>query len=305
MGGIGRPWLPLVVDDRNQPVETFTLNDGYQIPKLGIGVNQVRSADVGPALARAFEVGYRSVDTANTYLNERAVGRAVRDSGLPREEIYLTTKVWSTNSEYTKMSAAIGRTLERLDTDYLDLLLLHQQYGDYNGAWKAMEEAVAAGKVRSIGISNFNRRRLTDLISRATVLPAVAQVERHPYFQQCEQKAFLEQFGTVVGSWFPLGRGDRELLAEPLFAELGRKYGKSPAQVILRWHAQSETIVIPGSTDPAHIRSNFELFDFALTAQEMDRIGEMDRNKRFHNLPEFVERIVFQSMRVDYDKRQR
>lgn len=286
-------------------METFTLNDGNQIPKLGIGVNQVRSADVGPALARAFEVGYRSVDTANTYLNERAVGQAIRDSGLPREEIYLATKVWSTDSGYTKMSAAIDRTLKRLDTDYLDLLLVHQQYGDYNGAWKAMEEAVVAGKVRSIGISNFNLRRLTDLVSMATVLPAVAQVERHPYFQQHEQKAFLEQFGTVVAGWFPLGRGDRELLAEPLFAELGQKYGKSPAQVILRWHVQDDTIVIPGSTDPAHIRSNFELFDFALTAQEMDRIAAMDKNKRFHNLPEFVERIVFQSMRVDYDKRQR
>ncbi|MDR7382303.1 aldo/keto reductase [Promicromonospora iranensis] len=286
-------------------METFTLNDGNQIPKLGIGVNQVRSADVGPALARAFEVGYRSVDTANTYLNERAVGQAVRDSGLPREEIYLTSKVWSTDSGYRRMSAAIDRTLKRLDTDYLDLLLVHQQYGDYNGAWKAMEDAVGAGKVRSIGISNFNRRRLTDLISRATVLPAVAQIERHPYFQQREQKAFLEQFSTVVAGWFPLGRGDRELLTEPLFAELGRKYGKSPAQVILRWHLQGDTIVIPGSTDPAHIRSNFELFDFALTAQEMDRVTAVDRNKRFHNLPELVERIIFQSMRMDYDKRQR
>jgi diketogulonate reductase-like aldo/keto reductase len=286
-------------------VETFTLNDGNQIPKVGIGLNQVRSADVGPVLARAFEVGYRSVDTANTYLNERAVGQAVRDSGLPREEIYLTTKVWSTESGYTKMSAAIDRTLERLDTDYLDLLLVHQQYGDYNGSWKAMEDAVGAGKVRSVGISNFNRRRLTDLVSRATVLPAVAQIERHPYFQQREQKEFLEQFGTVVGGWFPLGRGNRELLAEPLFAELGRKYGKSPAQVILRWHLQGDTIVIPGSTDPAHIRSNLELFDFTLTAQEMDRIAVMDKNERFHNLPEPVERIIFQSMRMDYDKRQR
>jgi diketogulonate reductase-like aldo/keto reductase len=168
-----------------------------------------------------------------------------------------------------------------------------------------MEEAVAAGKVRSIGISNFNHRRLTDLVSRATVLPAVAQIERHPYFQQREQKEFLERLGTVVTGWFPLGRGDRELLAEPLFAELGQKHGKSPAQVILRWHLQDDTIVIPGSTDPAHIRSNVELFDIALTAQEMDRVAAMDKNKRFHNLPELVERIVFQSTRVDYDRRQR
>ncbi|MES0835700.1 aldo/keto reductase [Nocardiopsis tropica] len=286
-------------------METFTLNDGREMPKLGIGLNQVPSADVGPALAHAFEVGYRSVDTANTYLNERAVGQAIRHSGLPREDVFLTTKLWSTDSGYTKTSTAIDRTLKRLDTDYLDLLLLHQQYGDYNGAWRAMQEAVAAGKVRSIGISNFNLRRLTDLTSRATIMPAVAQLERHPYFQQRELKAFLERFGTVVESWFPLGRGDKELLAEPLFAELGRKYGKSPVQVILRWHVQDDGIVIPGSTNPAHIRSNFELFDFELTPEEMDRIAAMDRNRRFHNLPEFLERIIFQSMRMDYDKRQR
>ncbi|MEU0240942.1 aldo/keto reductase [Nocardiopsis sp. NPDC006198] len=286
-------------------METFALNDGREMPKLGIGLNQVPSADVGPALSYAFEVGYRSVDTANTYLNERAVGQAVRHSGLPREDIFLTTKLWSTDSGYTKTSTAIDRTLKRLDTDYLDLLLLHQQYGDYNGAWRALQEAVAAGRVRSIGISNFNLTRLTDLTGRATIMPAVAQLERHPYFQQQELKAFLERFGIVVESWFPLGRGDKGLLAEPLFAELGRKYGKSPVQVILRWHVQDDGIVIPGSTNPAHIRSNFELFDFELTPEEMDRITAMDRNKRFHNLPEFLERIIFQSMRMDYDKKQR
>lgn len=288
-------------------METFPLNDANQLPKLGIGVNQVRSADVGPALVRAFEAGYRSVETANTYLNERAVGKAIRDSGLAREEIYLTTKVWSTDSGYARASAAIGRTLKRLDTDYLDLLLVHQQYGDYNGTWKAMEEAVAAGTVRSIGISNFNPARLTDLTSKATVLPAVAQVERHPYFQRRTQKAFLKKFGTVVADWFPLGQGDQGLLAEPLFAELGEKYGKSPAQVILRWHIQDGSAVAPTSTNPAHIRSNFELFDFSLTTEEMDRIAAMDKNERFHNLPELAERIIFQAMWmwVDYDKRQR
>lgn len=286
-------------------METLTLNNGLRMPVLGIGVNHVPSAEVGPALAHAFEAGYRSVDTANTYLNERAVGRAVRDSGLAREDVFLTTKLWSTDSGYTRARAAIDRTLKRIGTDYLDLLLLHQQYGDYNGAWRAFQEAVAAGKVRSIGVSNFNLRRLADLVGRARTVPAVVQVERHPYFQQRELRAFLEPLGTAVEAWFPLGHGDAGLLAEPLFAELGRKYGKSPVQVILRWHVQDGGIVIPGSTDPAHIRSNAELFDFALTSEEMDRIALMDRNRRFHNLPEFVEGIVFQAMRTDYDRKQR
>lgn len=286
-------------------METFILNNGYQMPKLGIGVYRVPSAEVGPTLARAFEVGYRSIDTANMYRNERAVGNAIRASGRTREDIFLTTKLWSSDYGYTKTPAAIDRTLRRLGTDYVDLLLLHQQYGDYNGAWKAMEEAVTSGKVHSIGISNFNQKRITDLTGKATIMPAVAQVECHPYFQQRDLKASLEQFGTVVEAWYPLGHGDQGLLAEPLFAELGKRYGKSPVQVILRWHVQDGNIVIPKSINPDHIRSNFELFDFELTAEEMDQIAAMDKNKRFYTVPEFVERIFFQAARIDYDKRQR
>jgi diketogulonate reductase-like aldo/keto reductase len=286
-------------------METFTLNNGAQVPAVGIGVYQMPSADCGPALAQAFDAGYRLVDTANIYLNEVAVGAAIRASGLGREEIFLTTKLWSPDYGYTKTPGAIDRTLRRLGTDYVDLLLLHQQYGDYNGAWKAMEEAVAAGKVRSIGVSNFNLKRLADLTGKATIMPAVAQVECHPYFQQRELKQHLKPFGTVLESWFPLGHGDSGLLSEPVFAELGKKYGKSPVQVILRWHIQSGNIVIPKSTNPGHIRSNLDLFDFALTAEEMARIAAMDRNKRFHRVPEFIERIIFPLARMDYDKRQR
>ena len=286
-------------------METFTLNSGTLIPTLGIGVYRVSSADCGPTLARAFDVGYRSIDTANIYRNERAVGQAIRKSRLPRDEIFLTTKLWPSDFGDTKTPAAIDRTLRRLDADYVDLLLLHQQYGDYNGAWKAMEEAVQAGKVRSIGVSNFNLARRADLTGKATIMPAVAQVECHPYFQQRELKAYLNTLGTVLESWYPLGHGDRGLLAEPLFAELGRKYGKSPVQVILRWHIQDGNIVIPKSTNPTHIESNFALFDFALTPAEMDRVAAMDKNKRFHTVPEFVERLVFPSMRINYDKRQR
>lgn len=285
--------------------QTFTLNDGRQIPALGMGVYQVPSADVGAAMARAFEVGYRAIDTANIYLNERAVGKAIRDSGLAREDVFLTSKLWPSDYGYSKTPGAVDRTLKRLDTDYVDLLLLHQQYSDYNGAWKALEEAVTAGKARSIGISNFNQKKLVDLTSRATIMPAVAQVECHPYFQQRDLKAILAQFGTILEAWYPLGHGNRELLAEPLFAELGRKYGKSPVQVILRWHIQDGNIVIPKSTNPAHIESNFDLFDFGLTAEEMDRVAAIDRNKGLHNVPAIVERIVFPAVRMNYDKRQR
>lgn len=286
-------------------METLTLNNGTRIPQLGIGVYQVRSADVGPALASAFQAGYRSIDTANMYRNEVAVGAAIRRSSLAREDIFLTTKLWSSDYGYTKTPSAIDRTLKRLDTDYIDLLLLHQQYGDYNGAWKAMEEAVSAGKIRSIGVSNFNVERLTDLTSRAAILPAVAQVECHPYFQQRELKQFLQPFGTVLESWYPLGHADPGLLAEPLFAELGTKYGKSPVQVILRWHVQEGNVAIPKSTNPAHIRSNAEVFDFELTAEEMGRVAAIDKNRRFHRVPEFIERIFMQAAHVNYDKRQR
>ena len=286
-------------------MDSITLNNGVQIPQLGIGVYQVPSAHCGPALAHAFAAGYRSVDTANAYLNERAVGAAVRDSGLPREDIFLSSKLWPPDYRYDKAVAAIEGTLKRLGTDYLDLLFLHQQYGDYNGAWKAMEEAVGAGKVRALGLSNFNQERFTDLTGHATILPAVAQVECHPYFQQRGLKAFLTQFGTRLEAWYPLGHGDRGLLAEPLFTRLAEKYGKSPVQVILRWHMQEGNIAIPRSTDPAHIQSNVEIFDFMLTPDDMASIAELDKDRPFFRMPELVGRIIFPAARINFDKRQR
>jgi len=286
-------------------MNTVTLNNGEQIPQLGIGVYLVKSADCGPALARAFQVGYRLVDTANSYLNERAVGAAIRDSGVPREDIFLTSKLWPPNYRYDKAVPAIESTLKRLGTDYLDLLLLHQQYGDYNGAWKAMEEAVAAGKVRTIGVSNFDQRRFTDLAGNARIMPAVSQVECHPYYQQRDLKEFLAPFGTALEAWHPLGHANKGLLAEPLFAQLAQKHGKSPVQVILRWHMQEGHIAIPRSTDPAHIASNLEIFDFTLTPDEMDSIARLDRNKPFFRMPDFVGRIIFPAARINFDKRQR
>ena len=286
-------------------MDKISLNTGALIPQLGIGVYQVSSADCGPALARAFEVGYRSVDTANAYLNERAVGAAIRGSGLPREDIFLTTKLWPPDFRYDKAVAAIERTLKRLGTEYIDLLLLHQQYGDYNGAWRAMQEAAEAGMVRALGVSNFNQERFIDLAANAKVMPAVAQVECHPYFQQRELREFLAPFGTILEAWYPLGHGNRGLLAEPLFAQLAEKHGKSPVQVILRWHMQEGSIAIPRSTDPAHIASNIEIFDFALTPEEMASIADLDRRKPFFRMPDVIGRIIFPAARIDFDKRQR
>ena len=206
---------------------------------------------------------------------------------------------------YDKAVAAIESTLKRLGTDYVDLLLLHQQYGDYNGAWKAMEEAVAAGKVRTIGVSNFDQRRFTDLAGNATIMPAVSQVECHPYYQQRDLKEFLAPFGTALEAWYPLGHADKGLLAEPLFAQLAQKHGKSPVQVILRWHMQEGHIAIPRSTDPAHIASNLEIFDFTLAPDEMASIARLDKDKPFFRMPDFVGRIVFPAARINFDKRQR
>ncbi len=286
-------------------MDTITLNSGARIPQLGIGVYLVSSADCGPALARAFEVGYRSVDTANAYLNERAVGAAIRDSGVPRADIFLTSKLWPPDYRHDKAVAAIDGTLRRLGTDYVDLLLLHQQYGDYKGAWRAMEEAVAAGKVRTLGLSNFDQQRFTDLTGGAQIMPAVAQVECHPYFQQRELKDFLARFDTVLEAWYPLGHANRGLLAEPLFAQLAERTGKSPVQVILRWHMQEGHIAIPRSTDPAHIKANIEIFDFTLTPDEMASIAALDRNRPFFRMPDVVGRIVFPAARINFDKRQR
>ncbi|MGC5221542.1 aldo/keto reductase [Micromonospora sp. DT81.3] len=286
-------------------MESITLNSGARMPQLGIGVYQVRSADCGPALASAFAAGYRSVDTANAYLNERAVGEAIRNSGLPREDVFLTSKLWPPNYPYEKAVAAIDGTLRRLATDYIDLLLLHQQYGDYNGAWRAMEEAVEAGKVRALGVSNFDERRFTDLTVHASIVPAVNQVECHPYHQQRELKGFLRSFGTVLEAWYPLGHADRRLLAEPVFAELARKHGKSPVQVILRWHIQEGNIAIPRSTNPSHIAANIDIFDFVLAPEEVASIGALDKGKPFFQMPDLLGRILLPAARINFDKRQR
>ena len=262
-----------------------TLNDGNKIPQFGLGVYMIPGDDnTKAACLEAFRAGYRHIDTAHAYQNERGVGAAVKESGIPREEIWITTKLWPSEYGEGKTAEAIDKMLSRLDTDYIDLLLLHQQFGDYIGAWKDMEKAVAAGKVKSIGISNFESERLEELLAAATIKPSVLQVECHPYYQQTQLKERIAKYDTVIESWYPIGHGDKDLLNEPVFTELAEKYGKNNVQIILRWHIQEGTIVFPKSTNPKHIQDNIDIFDFELTAEEMERIRALDKGVRFFNM---------------------
>ena len=234
--------------------------------------------------------GYQLVDTANAYMNEKAVGRAMKQSKIPRENIFLETKIWPS---FYEQEDAVEKTLERLDTDYIDLLLIHQPAGNYIAGYRLMEKAYKEGKVKAIGLSNFNEEQIREILDVCEIRPAVLQTEVHPYYQAKELKKFLEKENIVIQAWYPLGHGDRELLEEPLWKKLGDKYRKSPAQIILRWHIQSGNVVIPGSKNLAHIRDNFKLFDFKLTEKEMEEIAAVERNKRYYtSTPELLQRYV-------------
>ncbi len=260
-------------------MEYAVLNNGVKMPMEGIGTFLMSPDEAESAVLSALQCGCRLIDTANAYLNEKAVGRAMKRSGVPRNEIFLETKLWPS---FYRQADAVEKTLERLDTDYIDLLLLHQPAGDYIAGYQLMEKAYKEGKVRAIGLSNFTEEQIREILKICEVKPALLQTEIHPYSQEKELKRFLDQEKIVIQAWYPLGHGDKSLMEEPLFAKLGKKYGKSSAQIILRWHIQAGDIVIPGSKNPAHIRDNFDLFDFALTGEEMDRIGAMDRKKRYY-----------------------
>lgn len=263
----------------------ITLNDNHQIPQMGLGVYMIRGDEpTYEACKQALELGYRHIDTAHAYQNERGVGKAVRESKIGREEIWITSKLWPSEYGEGKTMAAIDKMLDRLDTEYIDLLLLHQQFGDYLGAWKDMEKAVELGKVRSIGLSNFESDRLEEVLEAAQIKPAVLQVECHPYYQQNALKERIAPYGTKLECWYPLGHADQGLLNEPLFAKLGKKYGKSNAQIILRWHLQEGNIIFPKTTNPEHMKENFEIFDFELTDEEMEEIHEMDKDQRFFTM---------------------
>lgn len=267
-------------------MEYASLNNGVRMPMAGIGTFLLSPDEAEASVLSALECGYRLIDTANAYVNEKAVGRAMKKSGLKREEIFLETKLWPA---FYEQPDAVEKTLERLDTDYIDLLLIHQPAGNYISGYRLMEKAYNEGRVRAIGLSNFNEEQIKEILSICEVNPSVLQTEVHPYSQEKELKSFLSKEGMVIQSWYPLGHGDKTLIEEPLFAELGKKYGKSNAQIILRWHVQSGNIVIPGSKNPDHIKDNFDLFDFSLTDAEMEKIAAMDRQKRYYiSTPEML-----------------
>lgn len=259
--------------------EKVILNNGVEMPSVGLGTFLMKPEEAEEAVYNALTSGYRLIDTANAYMNERAVGRGMKRSGLKREDIFLETKLWPT--VYSK-ATAIDETLERLDTDYIDLLLLHQPAADYKAAYQMMEEAVKAGKVRAIGLSNFEGEPLQEILKICEIKPAVIQVEAHPYYPQNELKDILKEHDIKIQAWYPLGHGDRTLLEEPLWSELAEKYGKTNAQIILRWHVQSGNIIIPGSKNPEHIKDNADIFDFALTNEEMQKIAKLNKNKRYY-----------------------
>ena len=281
-------------------MEYATLNNGLNMPMAGIGTFLLSPDEAEASVLAALEDGYRLIDTANAYVNEKAVGRAMKKSGLKREEIFLETKLWPS---FYEDEDAVDKTLERLGTDYIDLLLLHQPAGNYVAGYRQMEKAYKEGKVRAIGLSNFNQGQIEAILSLCEVKPAVLQTEVHPYFQERELKKFLERAGMVIQAWYPLGHGDKALLEEPLFAKLAKKYGKTNAQVILRWHIQAGNIVIPGSKNPAHIKDNFDLFDFSLTEEEMAKIAALNKNTRYYtSTPEMLRRYAEMVPDVDGQK---
>ena len=255
------------------------LNNGIEMPMLGLGTFLLEPKDAEEAVVSALANGYRLIDTANAYQNERAVGRGIKRSGLKREEIFLESKLWPT--VYTK-ETAVDEMLERLDTDYVDLLLIHQPAGDYIAGYKALEKAYKEGKAKAIGLSNFEGEPLQEILNMCEIKPSVIQVEAHPYYPQNELKEVLKENDIKIQAWYPLGHGDKTLIEEPIFTELSKKYGKTSAQIILRWHIQSGNIVIPGSKNPKHIKDNANIFDFELTTEEMNEISKINKNKRYY-----------------------
>lgn len=263
----------------------LTLNDGNTIPQFGFGTYMIEGdVETEKVCSEALSLGYRHIDTAHAYQNERGVGEAVRKSGIPREDVWVTSKLWPNEYGEGVTSEAIDKMLDRLGTGYIDLLLLHQQFGDYMGAWKDMERAVKDGRVRSIGLSNFESDRLEQVLGAAEIKPSVLQVECHPYYPQRELRKRIAPYGTVIECWYPLGHGDKGLLGDPTIVALAEKYGKSPAQIILRWDIQEGNIVIPKTLNTEHMAQNIDVFDFELAEGDMESIADMDSGTRYFTL---------------------
>lgn len=265
-------------------MEYLKLNNDVKMPVEGLGTFLMSPAEAEAASLAALEAGYEHIDTANAYMNEKAVGRAIAKSGVARDKIFVSTKLWP--SVYEAGDAAIEGTLNRLGLDYVDMLILHQPVGNYLAAWKTMEKAYKEGKVRALGLSNFPQEKIAEVIDHAEIKPQLVTVECHPYFAQSGLREYLSQYGIVIEAWYPLGHGDKGLQEEPVFTKLAEKYGKAPAQVILRWHVQMGTSIVPGSKNPAHIADNADIFDFELTDEEMAEIAKLDGTKKYYEATE-------------------
>lgn len=273
-------------------MDYVTLNNGVKMPQLGYGVYQTPPEDTERCVLEAIEVGYRSIDTAQAYGNEEGVGNAIQKCGLPREDLFITTKIWISNAGYEKAKASITESLRKLQTDYIDLLLIHQPFGDYYGTYRAMEEAYRAGKVRAIGVSNFYPDRYLDLVHFAEIKPAVNQVETHVFQQQKIAKEYLKKNGTQIMSWGPFAEGKNDYFNNPVLKDIAAAHGKSAAQVALRFLLQSDVVLIPKSVHKERMEENFNVFDFALTDEEMARIEALDTGKSLffsHYDPQTVE----------------
>lgn len=260
-------------------MQYVTLSNGIRMPMLGYGVYQVSNEECERCVLDAIDVGYRSVDTAQAYHNEEAVGKAIEKCGVPRSELFLTTKVWISNAGYEKAKASIDMSLQNLRTDYIDLLLIHQPFGDYYGTWRAMEEAYRAGKLRAIGVSNFYPDRLVDLCRFVNIKPMVNQVETHVFQQQTQAREWMNKYGVAHESWGPFAEGRKDFFTDPVLCDIGQKYQKSAAQIALRFLIQRGVIVIPKSTHKERMKENFEIFNFTLTEGDMQKIAALDESK--------------------------
>ena len=265
-------------------MKKFLLRDGNEIPAVGFGVFLIPAdGSTYKAVRSALEVGYRHIDTAAAYFNETEVGKAVKDSGIPREEIFITSKLWLQDHGYTAAKKALEATLSNLGMDYVDLYLIHQPYGDVPGAWRALEDAKSEEKIKSIGVSNMTPEIWNHFVPSFETMPAVNQVECNPYFQQRRLRKILDESDVKLEAWGPLGQGNKKLLSDPLITELAEKYNKSAGQIILRFEVQEGMIVLPKSTNPERIRSNLAIFDFALAEEEMDKLRALDTGKGTHD----------------------
>lgn len=280
-------------------MEYILLNNGVKCPVIGIGTFMLTPSQAENSVREALKIGYSLVDTANAYVNERACGRGIKESGIDRSEVFISTKLWP--SEYENENA-VDETLERLGIEYVDLLYIHQPAGNWLAGYRQLEKAYREGKAKAIGISNFEGKYISELETKWEIVPQFIQVEAHPYFTQKELRKTLDKYDIKLMSWYPLGHGDKALINEPVFSTLGQKYGKTPAQVILKWHTQMGFAVIPGSKNVEHIRDNLNILDFTLTDEEMAEIARLDKGERYYHRTD-AQLAQFAAWQPEYEKK--